>query len=95
VLRERLIQAEPIARRVFELLADQWRRWLGVLIDLKIEFGITDKGELVVADVIDPDSWRVVRKGLQLSKEPYRQGASVEEVKRLYTMVADLTSRFA
>jgi len=94
VLREQLVRAEPIARQVFSLLTEQWRRELGLLVDLKIEFGINDKGELVVADVIDADSWRVIRKLLQLSKEPYRQGASTEEVTRLYTMVADITSRF-
>lgn len=95
VLKKQLACAEPIARQVFDLLAMQWRLGLGLLIDLKLEFGITDTGELVVADVIDADSWRVIRKNEQLSKEPYRQGAPVEEVKRLYTMVADLTSRFA
>lgn len=95
VLDKQLRLAEPIARHVFALLAEQWRFGLGVLIDLKLEFGITDTGELVLADVIDADSWRVIRKKDQLSKEPYRQGASVDEVKRLYTMVADLTSRFA
>lgn len=94
VLEKQLAQAKPIAEQVFDLLAEQWRRSLGVLIDLKIEFGITSQGELVVADVIDADSWRVTRKGEQLSKEPYRKGASVEEVKRLYTIVADLTSKF-
>ena len=94
VLREQLLRAEPIARQVFNLLSVQWRLELGLLVDLKIEFGINDKGELVVADVIDADSWRVIRKNEQLSKEPYRQGAPVEEVTRLYTMVADITSRF-
>ncbi len=94
-LHKQLLQTKPIAQRVFSLLAEQWRRELGLLIDLKIEFGVTSTGEFVVADVIDPDSWRVVRKKDQLSKEPYRQGAPVEEVKRLYTMVADLTSRFS
>lgn len=51
-----------IARSTFLLLEQVWQLQGGRLVDFKIEFGITDneKGSLVVADVIDNDSWRVI-----------------------------------
>ncbi len=68
-----------LARIVFEILAHAWRRHDTLLVDLKIEFGRIasgeGKGQLVVADVVDNDAWRVWPQGreeLMLDKQLYR-----------------------
>jgi len=76
------------------------KAWVGLgfkFVDLKIEIGITKDGRVVLADVIDNDSWRVLtRKNTHLDKEVYRRKgrAALNEVARLYRAVARLTKRF-
>lgn len=54
-----LKKIETITRKVFLLLEGAWAQLGYRLIDFKIEFGIDTDGNLVVADVIDNDSWRL------------------------------------
>ncbi len=68
-----------LTRITYEILAHAWRRRDALLVDLKLEFGRLasgeGKGELVIADVIDNDSWRVWPQGredLMLDKQLYR-----------------------
>jgi phosphoribosylaminoimidazole-succinocarboxamide synthase len=86
------------ARKVFEILFGAWDN-LGVkLIDLKIEFGRTDNGKLVVADVIDNDSWRIWPggdKSKQLDKQVYRETRDLDSTLSNYSIAADLTDRFS
>jgi phosphoribosylaminoimidazole carboxylase/phosphoribosylaminoimidazole-succinocarboxamide synthase len=93
--REMIKKMEDILRKVFLVLEGAWNT-LGLhLIDLKIEFGIDpNSGEVVVADVIDNDSWRLRDQNWQeLSKEAFRQGEKLDEVERKYGVVATLVEQ--
>jgi phosphoribosylaminoimidazole-succinocarboxamide synthase len=95
-----------IARITFEILAHAWRRRETLLVDLKIEFGRIQSGEgrgnLVIADVIDNDSWRIWPQGredLMLDKQAYRNldavtPADLERVRDNYERVADMVGTF-
>jgi phosphoribosylaminoimidazole carboxylase/phosphoribosylaminoimidazole-succinocarboxamide synthase len=95
-----------IARIVFEILAHAWRRRETLLVDLKIEFGRLiggdGRGNLVIADVIDNDSWRIWPQGredLMLDKQVFRNLAEVtqadlDRVKDNYERVAELVGTF-
>lgn len=86
---------EEILRKVFLVLEGMWNSMGMKLIDMKIEFGITDSGELLVADVIDNDSWRLRDdKWEELSKEAFRQGEEISEVEKKYGIVAGMLERY-
>jgi phosphoribosylaminoimidazole carboxylase/phosphoribosylaminoimidazole-succinocarboxamide synthase len=87
---------EEIARKVFLLLEGAWAQRGCRLIDFKIELGINSKGELVVADVIDNDSWRLrTIDWKELSKQLFRDNFDMEEIADKYALVAALVERFA
>jgi len=95
-----------VARITYEILAHAWRRHETLLVDLKLEFGRLIAGEgrgsLVVADVIDNDSWRVWPQGredLMLDKQLYRNlnqatPADLEKVRENYERVAEIVGTF-
>ena len=95
-----------LARLVFEILAHAWRKRDVLLVDLKIEFGRLaggeNSGQLVIADVIDNDAWRIWPQGreeLMLDKQLYRNLETVDDaglarVKAAYEQVADLVGSF-
>jgi phosphoribosylaminoimidazole-succinocarboxamide synthase len=88
---------EERALQIFSILRQAWEKQGVLLVDLKIEFGRTVAGDLVVADVIDNDSWRLWPEGnkeQQLDKQIYREGGDLEDVLRNYQDVSDLTERF-
>ena len=98
-----------LMRPTFRLLEGYWKKFKVDLIDLKIEVGYTVEdsdggknnigkrpGKLVVADVIDNDSWRIWPNGdntNQLDKQLFREGGSEEDVIHNYEKVADMTNR--
>jgi phosphoribosylaminoimidazole-succinocarboxamide synthase len=95
-----------LARITYEILAHAWRRRDTLLVDMKIEFGRIasgeNKGQLVIADVVDNDSWRIWPQGredLMLDKQRYRNLATVTpadlaDVRASYEQVAEITGSF-
>ena len=95
-----------IARLTFDILSHAWRRRDVLLVDVKLEFGRLatgeGKGNLVIADVIDNDSWRIWpngREDLMLDKQLYRNLPEVTSealamVLQSYEQVADLVGSF-
>lgn len=95
-----------IARLTFEILAHAWRKRDVLLVDLKLEFGrLTsgeNKGQLVIADVIDNDSWRIWPQGREdqmLDKQLYRNLETVDDaslalVKQAYEQVSEMVGPF-
>ena len=88
-------------RHVFETLERAWASADVTLVDLKIEFGRDSQGHLMVADVIDNDSWRIWPggdKNRMLDKQVYRNlqnvtDADLQQVADRYALVADLTGK--
>lgn len=86
---------EVIARHAFLVLEKAWQIQGIRLVDCKFEFGIDTEGKLLLADVVDNDSWRIVDKdGKYMDKQRYRDGDNLGTVTELYKKVAQLTDRF-
>lgn len=97
-----------ITRSVFLSLEEVWRTQGVQLVDLKIECGFdVETGELLVADVIDNDSWRIWPAGEReqmLDKQVYRNLAGTDDpaakakelgkIKNNYARVAEMTGQF-
>ncbi|HLC09401.1 MAG TPA: phosphoribosylaminoimidazolesuccinocarboxamide synthase, partial [Methyloceanibacter sp.] len=73
-----------IARQAFLVLEKAWQLEGGRLVDLKVEFGFDSKGTLLLADVIDNDSWRVIEGGAYIDKQVYRDGGALDDVAAKY-----------
>ncbi|XP_063776950.1 bifunctional phosphoribosylaminoimidazole carboxylase/phosphoribosylaminoimidazole succinocarboxamide synthetase isoform X7 [Pseudophryne corroboree] len=83
---------------IFEILEKAWSTQDCTLVDMKIEFGVdVTKKEIVLADVIDNDSWRLWPSGdktQQKDKQTYRDlkeitPEAMQMVKRNFEWVAD------
>jgi phosphoribosylaminoimidazole-succinocarboxamide synthase len=94
---------QEMTARVFEILESAWAAQGVMLVDLKIEFGRDKEGRLIVADVIDNDSWRIWpggNKGQMLDKQIYRNlvekptAEQLAEIRGNYQTVAEMTQRF-
>ncbi|CAD6190160.1 unnamed protein product [Caenorhabditis auriculariae] len=93
---------KKLTKTIFRVLEKGWALSECSLIDMKVEFGVTSGGQVVLADVIDNDSWRVWPhndKRLQLDKQTYRDLKEVtteglELVIKNYEKVMNLTAKF-
>jgi phosphoribosylaminoimidazole-succinocarboxamide synthase len=112
IVARRIATAEEIgtmseyARLAYEILAHAWGRRDVMLVDLKVEFGRLasgeNKGALVIADVVDNDSWRIWPQGreeLALDKQNYRNLETVtpdalDKIKDDYESVALMVASF-
>ncbi|CAJ0954775.1 unnamed protein product [Ranitomeya imitator] len=83
---------------IFEIVEKTWSTQDCTLVDMKIEFGVdVTKKEIVLADVIDNDSWRLWPSGdktQQKDKQTYRDlkeitPEAMQTVKRNFEWVAD------
>ena len=83
-----------LARQAFLVLEKAWQLEGGRLVDFKVEFGYDTKGRLLLADVIDNDSWRVIEGGGYIDKQVYRDGGALDDVAAKYRQVAETTDRF-
>ena len=88
---------EELMIPTFLLLEKAWKKFNVSLIDMKIEVGYTKDMELVIADVIDNDSWRIWPNGdpkKQLDKQSFRDGEALSEVQKKYRIVTEYVEQF-
>ncbi|MDP6343865.1 MAG: phosphoribosylaminoimidazolesuccinocarboxamide synthase [Alphaproteobacteria bacterium] len=83
-----------IAAKTFLVLEKAWQIEGRSLVDFKVEFGLDANDTLLLADVIDNDSWRVVEDGAYIDKQVYRDGGALDDVASKFRRVAELTGRF-
>lgn len=88
----RLGEMAGSALSVGSVVQAAWKRQCCRLIDFKVEFGIDSSNAIRLADSLSPDEMRVeTPDGRLVCKEPFRQGASVEQMVELYTEALILT----
>jgi phosphoribosylaminoimidazole carboxylase/phosphoribosylaminoimidazole-succinocarboxamide synthase len=83
-----------VATRAFLVLEKAWQLEGASLVDFKVEFGLDTAGRLLLADVVDNDSWRVVESGAYIDKQVYRDGGALDDVTEKYRRVAEITAHF-
>ncbi len=91
---EMLAKMQNIAKQAFLILEKAWQLEGRKLVDFKVEFGLDRQGNLLLADVIDNDSWRVIENGAYIDKQVYRDGGALDDVAAKYKQVAEITGHF-
>jgi len=81
-LKKRAFQINKHLQKIFEEVGVD-------LIDFKIEFGVNDKGEIILADEISPDSCRLwdSKTGEKLDKDRFRR--DLGKVEESYRLICD------
>lgn len=88
---EHVHEMEQTTKKAFEILEAFFAEHNFKFIDYKIEFGITHDGRLVIADVIDNDSWRLRDSNWNdVSKQSFRDGEELSKIEDKYALVAKL-----
>jgi len=97
------MELQAISRDVFLILEAAWAKLDVSLVDLKIECGFDAQGVLLVADVIDNDSWRIWPggdKAKKLDKQTFRNFVDRPTIQQMtalkgnYAKIAELTRSF-
>lgn len=92
---ELLEQLRDLTVRTFEIVEQAWATLGGTYFDFKIECGFDhETGALLVADVIDSDSGRLRFGDKDMSKQAYRDGIPLPDIKKNFDEVAELTKHF-
>jgi phosphoribosylaminoimidazole-succinocarboxamide synthase len=84
---EDIRKVEDIALRTTRILTEFFAKKNLILVDIKYEFGYKDDGEIILADEISPDTFRVwTQRGESLDKDVFRKdrGNVAEVYKKLY-----------
>ena len=94
-----LSSIEEYAKRTFLILEKSWQLLGRRLVDFKVEFGFSqsepEKREILLSDVIDSDSWRLINSAGEYSdKQVYRDGGPLAEVAQKFRETAELSCRF-
>jgi phosphoribosylaminoimidazole carboxylase/phosphoribosylaminoimidazole-succinocarboxamide synthase len=90
-----LAEIEGMLRKCFLFLEGLFQTFGYRFADFKIEFGITTDGRVVISDVIDQDSWRLLSWDWQhFSKQAFRDGEDISEVERKYGFIARMSEFF-
>ena len=76
---EQLHYLRYIARRINTILSEYFLEKKLVLVDFKLEFGIDSNGNIILADELSPDNFRLwdLTTGNKLDKDLFREGGSV------------------
>lgn len=82
-------ELESVAREAFIIARDAWKKFGYTLKDWKVEFGVDADGKVLLADVIDNDSWRIEgATGREYSKQNVRNGMNLEAAAADYQHIA-------
>ena len=89
--REQMAKLEEYALKINTFLKEFFAKCGIKLVDFKVEFGLTSKGEIVLADEISPDTCRLrdIQTGKILDKDIFRQelGSLVEGYTEVLTRI--------
>jgi phosphoribosylaminoimidazole carboxylase/phosphoribosylaminoimidazole-succinocarboxamide synthase len=90
-----LAKVEEYNRKVFLILEKAWQLQNFKLVDFKLEYALASDGEVILADVVDSDSWRKLDLSGQYSdKQIYREGGPLDAVAEKFRETAELSNRF-
>ncbi len=96
--RAELEYIEESTRQVFEALEPEFAKQDITLVDLKIEFGRTPDGKILVGDDLTNNSWRIWpggKKENMLDKQLYRDGkVGMDAVLEGFKKAADISRKF-
>jgi len=91
--KEVLATLAALNTHAFLIMEKAWKILGYDLLDWKIEFGWFN-GKIYIGDVIDADSWRVMKDGQKLSKQAYRDNEGLSVMEKVLRLTAALTSFF-